>query len=57
MTLKVTGAVLVRTGTLSMIITFEWFLGCTPTAYVVAFVHPEHMSTWHATAKGVLAYS
>jgi hypothetical protein len=52
MTLRVVGAGLGRTGTLSLKAALERLLGAPCYHMVEVFAHPEHVAAWHAAARG-----
>lgn len=52
MTLRVVGAGLGRTGTLSLKGALERLLGGPCYHMTEVFVHPEHVAAWHAAARG-----
>jgi hypothetical protein len=52
MTLRVVGAGLGRTGTLSLKLALERLLGAPCYHMTEVFAHPEHVSLWHAAARG-----
>jgi hypothetical protein len=52
MTLRVIGAGLGRTGTLSLKIALEKLLGAPCYHMMEVFEHPEHVAAWHAAARG-----
>jgi hypothetical protein len=52
MTLRVVGAGLGRTGTLSLKVALEKLLGAPCYHMVEVFAHPEHVGAWHAAARG-----
>jgi hypothetical protein len=52
MTLRVVGAGLGRTGTLSLKLALERLLGASCYHMVEVFAHPEHIAAWHAAARG-----
>jgi hypothetical protein len=52
MTLRVVGAGLGRTGTLSLKVALEQWLGRPCYHMAEVFVHPEHVPIWHAAARG-----
>lgn len=52
MTLRVVGAGLGRTGTLSLKLALERLLGGPCYHMVEVFAHPEHIGSWHAAARG-----
>jgi hypothetical protein len=52
MTLRVVGAGLGRTGTLSLKVALERLLGAPCYHMAEVFSHPEHVPVWHAAAKG-----
>ncbi len=51
-TLRVVGAGLGRTGTMSLKIALERLLGAPCYHMIEVFSHPEHIPTWHAAARG-----
>jgi len=52
MTLRVVGAGLGRTGTLSLKLALERLLGAPCYHMLEVFAHPEHVALWHAAARG-----
>ena len=52
MTLRVVGAGLGRTGTMSLKLALERLLGAPCYHMAEVFVHPEHVAVWHAAARG-----
>lgn len=52
MTLRVVGAGLGRTGTLSLKLALERLLGAPCYHMTEVFAHPEHVALWHAAARG-----
>ncbi len=52
MSLRVVGAGLGRTGTLSLKLALERLLGAPCYHMVAVFEHPEHIPVWHAAARG-----
>lgn len=52
MTLRVVGAGLGRTGTLSLKLALERLLGAPCYHMAEVFAHPEHVAVWHAAARG-----
>ena len=52
MSLRVVGAGLGRTGTLSLKVALEKLLGAPCYHMVEVFAHPEHVALWHAAARG-----
>jgi hypothetical protein len=52
MTLRVVGAGLGRTGTLSLKVALERLLGAPCYHMAEVFAHPEHVTVWHAAARG-----
>ena len=54
MTLRVVGAGLGRTGTLSLKVALERLLGAPCYHMAEVFGHPEHIPAWHAAARGTL---
>ena len=52
MTLRVVGAGLGRTGTLSLKLALEKLLGGPCYHMAEVFAHPEHVPVWHAAARG-----
>ena len=52
MTLRVVGAGLGRTGTMSLKLALERLLGAPCYHMAEVFAHPEHVPTWHAAARG-----
>jgi hypothetical protein len=52
MTLRVVGAGLGRTGTLSLKLALERLLGAPCYHMTEVFAHPEHVAAWHAAARG-----
>ena len=52
MTLRVVGAGLGRTGTLSLQAALQQLLGGRCYHMMEVFVHPEHIRIWHAAAEG-----
>src|SRR5438105_250833 len=52
MTLRVVGAGLGRTGTMSLKLALERLLGAPCYHMVEVFSHPEHVPAWHAAAQG-----
>ena len=54
MTLRVVGAGLGRTGTLSLKIALERLLGSPCYHMLEIFTHPEHIPAWHAAARGAM---
>jgi hypothetical protein len=52
MTLRVVGAGLGRTGTMSLKLALERLLGAPCYHMAEVFVHPEHIPVWHAAARG-----
>jgi hypothetical protein len=51
-TLRVVGAGLGRTGTLSLKLALERLLGAPCYHMLEVFSHPEHVAAWHAAARG-----
>ena len=51
MTLRVVGAGLGRTGTMSLKLALERLLGAPCYHMLEVFVHPEHIPVWHAAAR------
>jgi hypothetical protein len=51
-TLRVVGAGLGRTGTLSLKLALEKLLGAPCYHMMEVFAHPEHIAAWHAAARG-----
>jgi hypothetical protein len=52
MALRVVGAGLGRTGTLSLKLALERLLGAPCYHMLEVFAHPEHVALWHAAARG-----
>jgi hypothetical protein len=52
MTLRVVGAGLGRTGTMSLKIALERLLGAPCYHMIEVFAHPEHVAAWHAATQG-----
>jgi hypothetical protein len=52
MTLRIVGAGLGRTGTLSLKLALEKLLGAPCYHMMEVFAHPEHVEPWHAAARG-----
>ena len=52
MTLRVVGAGLGRTGTMSLKLALERLLGAPCYHMAEVFAHPEHIPAWHAAARG-----
>jgi len=52
MTVRVVGAGLGRTGTLSLKVALEKLLGGPCYHMMEVFAHPEHVAVWHAAARG-----
>lgn len=52
MTLRVVGAGVGRTGTLSLKVALERLLGAPCYHMAEVFAHPEHVPLWHAAARG-----
>ncbi len=52
MSLRIVGAGLGRTGTLSLKLALEKLLGAPCYHMAELFVHPEHVAPWHAAARG-----
>jgi hypothetical protein len=52
MTLRVVGAGLGRTGTMSLKLALERLLDAPCYHMAEVFVHPEHVAVWHAAARG-----
>lgn len=52
MTLRVVGAGLGRTGTMSLKLALERLLGAPCYHMAEVFAHPEHVPLWHAAARG-----
>lgn len=52
MSLRVVGAGLGRTGTLSLKVALERLLGAPCYHMAEVFAHPEHIARWHAAARG-----
>jgi hypothetical protein len=52
MTLRVVGAGLGRTGTMSLKLALERLLGAPCYHMSEVFAHPEHVALWHAAARG-----
>ncbi len=52
MTLRVVGAGLGRTGTMSLKLALERLLGAPCYHMAEVFQHPEHVAVWHAAARG-----
>jgi hypothetical protein len=52
MALRVVGAGLGRTGTMSLKLALERLLGAPCYHMAEVFAHPEHVSLWHAAARG-----
>lgn len=52
MTLRVVGAGLGRTGTLSLKVALERLLGAPSYHMIEVFAHPEHIAEWDAAARG-----
>jgi hypothetical protein len=52
MSLRIVGAGLGRTGTLSLKLALERLLGAPCYHMMEVFVHPEHVAQWHAAAVG-----
>ena len=52
MALRVVGAGLGRTGTMSLKLALEQLLGAPCYHMAEVFVHPEHIPVWHAAARG-----
>jgi hypothetical protein len=52
MTLRVVGAGLGRTGTMSLKLALERLLGAPCYHMAEVFAHPEHVPVWHAAARG-----
>ena len=52
MSLRVVGAGLGRTGTLSLKVALEKLLGAPCYHMAEVFAHPEHVALWHAAARG-----
>ena len=51
MSLRVVGAGLGRTGTLSLKLALERLLGAPCYHMTEVFAHPEHVALWHAAAR------
>jgi Sulfotransferase domain len=54
MALRVVGAGLGRTGTMSLKVALERLLGAPCYHMVEVFAHPEHIPAWHAAARGTM---
>jgi len=52
MTLRIVGAGLGRTGTMSLKIALERLLGAPCYHMIEVFAHPEHLPVWHAAVRG-----
>jgi len=52
MALRIVGAGLGRTGTMSLKLALERLLGGPCYHMIEAFSHPEHIASWHAAARG-----
>jgi hypothetical protein len=54
MTLRVVGAGLGRTGTMSLKVALERLLGAPCYHMIEVFAHPEHLPAWHGAARGIM---
>ncbi|MBI4518136.1 MAG: sulfotransferase family protein [Deltaproteobacteria bacterium] len=54
MELRVIGAGLGRTGTMSLKLALEQLLGARCYHMIEVFAHPEHVPAWHAAARGTM---
>ena len=54
MTLRVGGAGLGRTGTMSLKVALERLLGAPCYHMIEVFAHPEHLPAWHAAARAIM---